>query len=114
MKVLKARNEGEDQNSRIKQLNSFKGGGGGVELVLAHRVIEKLKMDHLWVYKLYHAATVTESHRQKVRTKIFVLIIWTCFLYGLSRCQIRHEYGLNVTIHKHDRIYSQKDTAERK
>ena len=29
MKVLKARNEGEDQNSRIKQLNSFKGGGGG-------------------------------------------------------------------------------------
>ena len=86
----------------------------GVELALAHRVIEKPKMDHLWVYKLYHAATVTESHRQKVRTKIFVLIIWTCFLYGLSRCQIRHEYGLNVTIHKHDRIYSQKDTAKRK
>ena len=26
MKVLKARNEGEDQNVRIKQLNSFKGG----------------------------------------------------------------------------------------
>ena len=25
MKVLKARNEGEDQNSRIKQLISFKG-----------------------------------------------------------------------------------------
>ena len=24
------------------------------------------------------------------------------------------EYGLNVTIHKHDHIYSQKDTAERK
>ena len=47
----------------------------GVELALAHRVIEKPKMDHLWVYKLYHAATVTESHRQKVRTKIFVLII---------------------------------------
>ena len=26
IKVLKARNEGEDQNSRIKQLISFKGG----------------------------------------------------------------------------------------
>ena len=25
----------------------------GVELALAHQVIEKLKMDHLWVYKLY-------------------------------------------------------------
>ena len=24
----------------------------GVELALAHRVIEKLKMDHLWVHKL--------------------------------------------------------------
>ena len=24
------------------------------------------------------------------------------------------EYGLNVTIHKHDRIHSQKDTSERK
>ena len=25
----------------------------GVELALAHQVIEKLKMDHPWVYKLY-------------------------------------------------------------
>ena len=25
----------------------------GVELALAHQVLEKLKMDHLWVYKLY-------------------------------------------------------------
>ena len=28
----------------------------GVELALAHQVIEKLKMDHLWVYKLYHTS----------------------------------------------------------
>ena len=36
---------------------------------------------------------LTNSHRQKFRTKIFVLIIRTCFFCGLSRCQIRPSTG---------------------
>ena len=36
---------------------------------------------------------LTNSHRQKYRTKIFVLIIWTCFFCALSRCQIRPSPG---------------------
>ena len=48
-------------------------------------------------------------------TKIFVLIIWICFLNELIKPLLDPaEYGFIVTIHKHDRIYSQKGTSERK
>ena len=41
----------------------------GVELALAHQVIKKLKMDHLWVDELYplHAATATECDKKTKR-----------------------------------------------
>ena len=41
----------------------------GVELDPAHQVIKKLKMDHLWVYTLYHAAMATEGDKKNNNNK---------------------------------------------
>ena len=46
----------------------------GVEPAPAHQVIKKLKMDNLWVYTLFHAATGTECDKKKTKTKKGMLV----------------------------------------